>query len=107
MRYPTIANYTDVNGAMPMLYAIRDSIPYAFSVALFTIFFVLVASEYFIIKNKSGRGKILTAMLSTSIVMVILSLLLALAQLVTFIDPVFYGLCSIVFFALYKLSSHF
>lgn len=105
--YPTISNYSSYNGALPLLYSIRDSIPFAFAGLLFVIFIVLVMSEYFIIKNKTGRGKILTCLLSSSIVLVVLSLLLAMASLVTYITVIFYAFISIVFFAFYKLSTHY
>lgn len=105
--YPTITSYPNATGAMPLLFSIRDAVPFAFTGLLLVIFVILTASEYFIIKNKTGRGKILTSLVSSSIIMVILSLFLAMAQLVTYMDVIFYAFCSIVFFALYKLSSHF
>lgn len=105
--YPTITDYQNATGAMPLLFSIRDSVPFAFTGVLLAIFVILTASEYFILKNRTGRGKILTSLVSSSIIMVILSLFLMLAELVTYMDVIFYAFCSIVFFALYKLSSHF
>ena len=106
--YHTITDYMNQsNGAMPLLYSIRDSIPYSFTALLLIIYVVLVAGQYFVIKNKSNRGKILTALLSSSIIMVILSMFLALAQLVTFMDVLFYAFCSVLFFALYHFSDNF
>lgn len=105
VQYPTILNYShNSSGAMPLLYSIRDSIPYAFEGMLIAIYFVLVAGGYFMIKNKFGRGKILTYLVSSSIIMIILSILLAMAQLVTFMTVLFFAFCSIVFFILYLVS---
>ena len=104
--YPTVDNYPSSTGAMPMLFALRDSIPYAFDGLLLIIFFVFVAAQYFIIKNRTGRGKMLTCLLSSSILMTTLSLFLALAQLVVYMEVVFYAFLSIVFFALYNLSDY-
>lgn len=104
--YPTIANYTSATGAMPMLFAIRDGIPYSFDALLLTIFFVLVAGQYFIIKARTGRGKMLTSLLSASVVMTTLALLLALTTLVSYLEVVFYAFCAIIFFALYRISDY-
>lgn len=107
LQYNTIANYTATsNGAMPLLYALRDAVPYAFTAVLLIIYFILIGAQYYVIKNRSGRSKILTVLISSSIIMVILSMFLSLAQLVTFVDVVFFAFCAIVFFALYQLSDY-
>ena len=104
--YNTALNYSSQTGAMPMLYAIRDGIPFSFDALLLTIFFVLVGAQYYIIKNKTGRGKILTALLSSSLVMTTLSSILVLSGLVNFLEPVFYAFCFIIFYALYQTSDY-
>ena len=105
--YPTIPNYTSTaTGAMPLLYSIRDGIPGSFDALLLIVFFVLVTSQYYIIKNKSGRGKILTALLSSSIVLSTLSLFLALSYLVSYVEPIFYAFLAILFFGMYQLSDY-
>lgn len=104
--YPTIDNYPTATGAMPLLFSIRDSIPGGFDALLLVIFFVLTAGQYFVIKNKTGRGKMLTALLTSSIVLTTLSLFLSFAQLVSYLEPAFYAFCSIIFFALYNLSDY-
>jgi hypothetical protein len=104
--YPTISNYSTSTGVMPMLYAIRDSVPFSFDALLLVIYFILIVGQYFIVKNKTGRGKILTSILTASIVMTTLSLLLSLTYLVGYLEPVFYAFCSIIFFALYQLSDY-
>lgn len=104
--YNTTATYGNVTGAMPLLYSIRDAVPFAFQGLLLIIFFVLFGGQYFIIKNKTGRGKILTALLSSSIVMVILSSILALTQLITFLVVLFYAFAAIIIFALFLTSDY-
>lgn len=102
--YHTIDNYPNATGAMPLLYSIRDSIPYAFQGLLLVIFFVLFAGQYFLIKSRTGRAKILIAILSSSFFCLILSLMLALGQLVTFLTVLFYAFTTIVSFILLLIS---
>jgi hypothetical protein len=102
----TITDYPANNGAMPLLYSIRDCIPYAFTGLLLAIFLILFAAQYFLIKNKTGRAKILIALLSSSFFLVILSLMAALGQLVTFKNVLFYAFLCIVAFILLLLSDN-
>src|SRR3989304_5823929 len=92
----TILDYPDANGAMPLLFSIRDCVPFAFEGLLLAIFFILFAGNYFLIKNKTGRAKILTAILSASFMMIVLSMMLALAQLVTFTTVMFWTFFCII-----------
>ena len=100
----TIADYSSQNGAMPLLFSIRDCIPYSFGILLFTLFVIIFAGQYFLIKNRTGRAKILVALLSSSFILIILSSLLALAQLVIFMTVIFYAFLCIVVFILFLLS---
>lgn len=102
--YNTIADYPGQNGAMPMLYAIRDSIPLAFPGLLFAIFMILFAGQYYLIKTRTGRAKILIALLSSSFVMILLSMMAALAQLVTYMSVIFYAFVCITVLILFLLS---
>jgi hypothetical protein len=102
----TITDYSSSNGAMPLLYSIRDCVPFAFPALLLVIFLILFAGEYYLIKNRTGRAKVLIALLSSSFVMIILSMLLALAQLVTFLSVLFYAFLCIVVFILFKVSDN-
>jgi hypothetical protein len=102
----TIQDYPGTTGAMSLLYSVRDCVPIAFNALLFIIFFVLFAGNYFIIKNKTGRAKILIALLSSSFVMIVLSMLLALSNLVTFRTVLAYGFISIVTFIMFMLSDN-
>jgi hypothetical protein len=102
----TISDYASSNGAMPLLYSIRDCVPLAFSGLLIAIFLILFAGQYFLIKGRTGRAKILIALLSSSFVMIVLSLMLALAQLVTYISVVFYAFVCIIVFILFQLSDN-
>lgn len=104
--YCTIQNYPNSTGAMPLLNSIRDGIPFAFDGLLFVIFLIVFAGQYFLIKNRTGRAKILIALLSSSMVSIVLSLLLALSQLVTFISVIFYAFLTIVVFILFLLSDN-
>lgn len=104
--YRTIADYPGSNGAMPLLYSIRDGIPFAFEILLLTIFLIIFAGQYFLIKSRTGRAKILIALLSSSFIMLILSTLLALGQLVTFITVIFYAFVLIVVFILFMISDN-
>ncbi len=100
----TIASYPSNNGAMPLLYSIRDCIPYSFNGVLLAIFMILFAGQYYLIKNRTGRAKILIALLSSSFVMIILSLMLALGQLVNYMTVIFYSFVCIVVFILFQVS---
>lgn len=100
----TISDYTSAQGALPLFYSIRDCIPLAFPALLFGIFMILFAGQYFLIKNRTGRAKILIALLSSSFVMIPLSMLLALAQIVTYSSVMFYSFFTIIIFILFVLS---
>jgi len=102
----TISDYPDAGGAMPLFYSIRDCIPMGFDILLFCIFIILFAGNYFLIKNKTGRAKILIALLSSSFMMVVLSMMLALAQLVTFKSVLLYGFITIVVFIMFSVSDN-
>jgi hypothetical protein len=100
----TIADYSSSNGAMPLLYSVRDCVPYAFPSLLFTIFLVLFAGQYYLIKNRTGRAKILIAILSSSFVTTVLSTILALTQLIKYQVVLFYTFILIMSFIAFKLS---
>lgn len=102
----TISDYPSQNGAIPLLFSIRDCIPLAFDGLLLVIFIILFASQYFLIKNRTGRAKILIALLSSSFIMIILSILLALTQLVTFMSVILYSFICIVVFILFIISDN-
>ena len=102
----TIVDYPSSNGAMPLLFSIRDCVPYAFEGLLLAIFFILFAGNYFLIKNKTGRAKILTALLSSSFMMVGLSMMLALATLVTFTTVLFWAFFCIIWLILFLVSDY-
>jgi hypothetical protein len=104
--YNTILNYTGNNGAMPLLYSIRDGIPYAFDGLLLVIFIIIFASQYFLIKNRTGRAKVLISLLSSSFMMIILSMMLALSQLVTYKSVILYAFLTIISFILFILSDN-
>lgn len=104
MGYKTIADYPNSDGMMPFLYSIRDSIPFAFESILLTIFLILLGGQYFITKSKTGKGKILQNLVTSSFVMIPLSSLLALARLITFKSVLFWAFCTIGFFSLYWIS---
>jgi len=100
----TIGDYASSNGAMPLLYSIRDCIPLAFEGLLLIIFMVLFSGQYFLIKHRTGRAKILIALLSSSFFMVISSMFLALAQLITFNTVLLYAFICIIVFILLSVS---
>lgn len=104
--YKTITDYPSSNGVMPLLYSIRDAIPFAFDGLLLAIFLILFAGQYYLIKNRTGRAKILIALLSSSFVMIVLSMLLALGQLVTYLSVIFYAFITIIVFILFQLSDN-
>jgi len=104
--YKTISDYPSATGLMPMLYSIRDGIPFAFEAVLMVIFILLFGGNYFIIKARTGRVKILIALLSSSIGVTVLTILLAMAQLVTFRTTLLYAFMSIVFFVLLVISDN-
>jgi len=102
----TITDYPSSNGAMPLLFSLRDCIPYSFEAMLIAIFFVLFAGNYFLIKNKTGRAKILIALLSSSFVLVVLSMFLALAQLITFTTVLFWAFFCILWLIIFLISDY-
>ena len=102
----TIVDYPSYDGAMPLLYSIRDCVPFAFEGLLLVIFLMLFAGQYFLIKNRTGRAKILIALLSSAFPLIILSLFLALMRVVTYITVIFYAFICIVIFILFQLSDN-
>jgi hypothetical protein len=105
--YHTITDYPAGNGAMPLLYSVKDAVPLAFPGLLLVIFLILFAGQYYLIKNRTGRAKVLVALLSSSFVMIPLSLMLAMAQLVTFLTVIFYAFINIVVFILFLVSDNY
>jgi len=102
----TIANYPGANGSMAFWYSIRDCIPLAFDGVLLTIFIVLFFGNYFLVKGRTGRAKILIALLSSSIILVILSLFLAMAQLVHFTTVIFWAFIAIISYIIFLVSDN-
>jgi len=102
----TITSYPGAGGSMPLWYSIRDCVPMAFEALLFGIFLIIFAGNYFLIKNRTGRAKILIALLASSFVMIPLSMLLALAQIVKFGSVLLYAFLTIVIFILFLLSDN-
>ena len=100
----TIGDYPGANGSMAFWFSIRDCIPFAFGAILFAIFIVLFFGNYFLIKSKTGRAKILISLLSSSIILVILSSLLALAQLITFTTVIFWAFIAVVAYLIFLFS---
>ena len=100
----TISDYPGAEGSMPLWYSIRDCVPMSFEVLLFGIFLILFAGQYYLIKNRTGRAKILIALLSSCFVMISLSMMLALAQIVTFSSVLLYAFLTIIVFILFVLS---
>jgi len=101
----TITDYT-AQGSMPFWYSIRDCVPIAYDALLLIIFIVLFAGNYFLVANKTGRAKILIALLSSSIVTLVLSVMLVLAQLVHYATAIFYALLVIIIFILFLVSDN-
>lgn len=99
----TIADYP-AQGAMPMFFSIRDCIPGAFEAVLFFIFILIFAGNYFINKKKTGRERIFVALISSSFVLIPLSMMLALATLVTYGAVVWWAFFSIISFIMFKVS---
>lgn len=104
--YCTITDYPNAGGSLPLFYSIRDAIPMAFSGLLFIIFIIIFAGQYYLIKNRTGRAKILIALLSSSFVMIVLSMMLALASLVTFLTVLLYAFICIIVFVLFLVSDN-
>jgi hypothetical protein len=102
----TISDYPLANGSMAFWFSIRDCVPYAFEGLLIGIFLVLFFGNYYLIKSKTGKAKILISLLSSSIVLVILSSLLALSQLIHYITVIFWAFLAIVAFILFLVSDN-
>jgi hypothetical protein len=102
----TITDYPTGNGAMPLLYSIRDCIPLAFDGLLLAIFLILFAGQYFLIKSRTGKAKVLIALLSSSFFMIILSMMLALSQLVSYLSVLLYAFITIVCFIVFVVSDN-
>ena len=101
---PTIESYTGSSGAMPLFYSIRDCIPGAFIVVLFCVFILIFAGNYFINKKKTGRSRVFVALLAAFFSLVPLSMLLALASLVTYGIVVWWAFWAVVVFIMFVLS---
>lgn len=94
----TITDYPTATGVMSMLFSIRDCVPLSFPALLLTMFFVLFAGNYFLIKGKTGRAKVLIALSTAAFVNVILTMFLTLAMLVTYKLLLMWTLISIMSF---------
>ena len=101
----TIVDYQTIDGAMPLLFSIRDCVPIAFDALLIAIFFVLLAGNYYLGMGKTGRPKIIISFLASSVSTMILSLFFALAQLVEFKSVLFWAFLSIIAFALIVITN--
>lgn len=104
--YPTISDYPSATGVMPMLFAIRDGVPFAFEGLLFAILIIFTFAQYFIQKRGNTRSKILMSLLTSEFAVIVLSVILALAQLVTFQTVLLHAFLLIVFFILVLLSDY-
>ena len=102
----TIIDYPTSGGSMGFWYSIRDCIPFAFDGLLICIFMVLFFGNYYLVKGRTGRAKILIPLLASSIILVVLSSLLALAQLVTFGTVVFWAFMAIISFIIFVVSDN-
>jgi len=102
--YNTITDYPSADGAMALLYAIRDGVPYSFEVLLIAINIILFSASYYLVKFRTGRAKILIALLASSFFVVVLSSMLALAALITFKMVIFFAFITIIWFILLVLS---
>jgi hypothetical protein len=102
--YNLFENYPDAEGVMPLLFSIRDGIPFAYESILLSIFSVLLIGNYYIIKTKTGKGKFLSSFAATSFVMVVLSLFLAMSEILEYWSVLFYTLLSIISFVLIYFS---
>ena len=96
--------YSTATGIMPMLYSIRDCIPMAFTILLTSIFFVFFAGNYFFIKGKTGRAKILVAFMSSSFLTTVLAMFLTLGSLITYKGLLFWVFITILCFILLIVS---
>lgn len=105
--YKTISDYENATGAMPMLYSIRDAVPLGFVVLTTILFFILFAGQYFMIKNKQGRARVLIALVSASFTTTVLSMFLFLSTLITFKVLLFWAFLTIVGFIIMMLSDGF
>ena len=106
-QYKTALDYPSATGLMPMLLSIRDGIPFAFEGILFAAFLVLALGNYFLVKSKTGREKVLVALLSSSIVTMVLSIFLAMGTLVSFLTVLFWAFMSIVWYSVIKISDNY
>lgn len=104
--YKTIADYSSSDGAMPLLYSIRDNIPYSFSAMLIAIFIILFAGTYYLNKSKTGRAKILIAFMSANFICLILSLMLAFAVLVQYLTVLFWAFTTILAYVMLVISDY-
>lgn len=104
--YKTITDYPGATGAMPLLFSIRDGIPYAFPVLLFAIFLLFLGGSYYIVKARTGRAKILISFLASSFFVLVLSIFLAMATLVTFTVTLFWAFLVIIVFIMFITSDY-
>lgn len=102
----TIGDYTET-GVIPLLYSIRDCVPIAFPALLIVIFFVLFAGQYFIIKNKTGRARVIIALTSSSFATMVLGMFLLLIGLITYQFFMFWVLLLIISFIILMVGDRF
>jgi len=102
----TIIDYPSANGSMAFWYSLRDCVPYAFEGLLIAIFMVLFFGNYYLVKSRTGRAKILVALLASSIITTLLSLLLAMSQMVMYITVIFWAFIAIVSFIIFLVSDN-
>lgn len=103
--YRTILDYGNETGVMPLLYSIRDGIPFSFPGILISVFFIVFAGSLFVGKFRTGRSKIIISLFIGSVSTLIMSMFLALAQLITWVVLLFWAFMVIVFYILMDVSN--
>ena len=102
----TINDYPQ-QGAMSLFFSVRDCVPLAFPALLLGVFILIFAGNYFINKEKTGRDRVLVAFLASSFALIPLSMMFALATLVTFTNVIIYAFLTIIAFILLYVSDKY
>lgn len=98
MAYKFLDAYSNVDGFMPLLYAIRDSVPFAYQATLLVLILIFGIGSFFATTQISTRGRIVVSLAGSTFIVAVLSVFFAMARLIDVYSMAFFIALSIMSF---------